>query len=600
MTLPTMTDEELQRLISVSRFKAPATAWIRGANMLEIYTGEVTANNVVICGDRIAYVGAKEPAVDPATQVIDADGLILVPGYIEPHAHSFQVYNPRTLSEYALSRGTTALLHDNLPFFLQLKQEEMEALMEALSVMPIKNFWWARLDPQVGESELADRFTEERVRRTLRNKAVLQAGELTYWKELIDGDRTMVARMREASASGKRIETHNPGASVETLNAVAAAGATGCHESINADEVMRRLRLGYYATLRHSSIRPDLRALVKGLLEAGCRYWDRLMLTTDGSPPFFLESGFTDECIRIAIEEGVEPADAYRMASLNPAVYYGMDRELGGISPGRIADIVFLEDLRNPTPVKVMANGRIAAAQGKLTEPLPKVEWSRYGVGAYEMMEPTVQAEWFEVSASSSTDSEAPKTPVIELVNAAITRSRSEALPVVGEIVHLPDSGGYMYVSLLQRQGEWITTGIIKGFGEFDALASTYSLSGDLVILGRKPARMAEAANSVLAQQGGICLIQNGERAFDLPLPLLGTMSLLDMDTLIAETGRFFNVMRDAGYAFADPIYSLLFMSATHLPKVRLTSKGVINVNDGSVLLPSRPLRETMGSRSKE
>ncbi len=224
-------------------------------------------------------------------------------------------------------------------------------------------------------------FTVDRVRRMLRNPSVLQAGELTYWKEAINGDPSMIARMREARLAGKRIETHNPGASVETLNAVAAAGATGCHESITAEEVMRRLRLGYYATLRHSSIRPDLGELIKGLLNTGCRYWDRMMLTTDGSPPFFLAEGFTDACIRIAIDAGLDPVDAYRMASLNPAVYYGLDQDLGGISPGRIADIVFLEDLRNPTPVKVMANGRIAAERGMLTASFPEVEWSRYGIG---------------------------------------------------------------------------------------------------------------------------------------------------------------------------------------------------------------------------
>ncbi|GGG25874.1 putative adenine deaminase YerA [Paenibacillus abyssi] len=580
-----MTEEKLAALIAVSRFKAPATAWIRGAKVLQLYTGELLEQHVVLYDDRIAYVGEKEPMTDSNTHIIEAEHFILTAGYIEPHAHSFQMYNPRTLGEYALARGTTVLLHDNLPFFLQLQQQEMEELIEALAVMPIKNFWWARLDPQVGEAEMTRKFEPDRVKRTLHNPAVLQAGELTYWKELIDGDPSMIALMLEARRAGKRIETHNPGASVETLNAVAAAGATGCHESINAEEVMRRLRLGYYATLRHSSIRPDLAELVKGLLALGCSSWDRMMLTTDGSPPFFLGTGFIDDCIRIAIEAGLDPVAAYRMASLNPAVYYGLDQELGGISPGRIADIVFLEDLRNPTPVKVMAGGRIVAEQSTLKSPFPEVEWSRYGIGASAMMKPVVQPEWFEVSAINE------RVPVIELANAVITRNRPEKLPLNDGKVQLSELPGYLYVALLHRHGEWITTGVMKGFGEFDALACTYSLSGDLVILGRDPVQMAKAANHVLEHQGGICLLHNGELRFDLALPLLGTMSTLKMEELIDETGRFFNLMREGGYLFADPIYSLLFISATHLPKVRLTSKGVLNVGDGSILLPSRRLK---------
>jgi adenine deaminase len=243
-TLQNLTPEKLSKLISVSRFTSPATTWIRGAKVLQIYTGEISQLHVVLSEDRIAYVGEKEPFIDSSTEIIDAQDFTLVPGYIEPHAHSFQIYNPQTLCEFALAHGTTSLLHDNLPFFLQLQQHEMEGLIQALQDMPIKNFWWARLDPQVSESDLAQQFTPERIQRMLQNPAVLQAGELTYWKELIDGDPSMIARMWESRQAGKRIETHNPGASIETLNAVAAAGATGCHESINAEEVMRRIRLG--------------------------------------------------------------------------------------------------------------------------------------------------------------------------------------------------------------------------------------------------------------------------------------------------------------------------------------------------------------------
>ncbi|SDI93228.1 adenine deaminase C-terminal domain-containing protein [Paenibacillus naphthalenovorans] len=584
-TLRHFTEEKLSELISVSRFRAPATAWIKEAHILNLYTGEWSKQNVVLFEDRIAYVGEKEPLTDANTQIIEAQGYTLVPGYIEPHAHSFHMYNPRSLGEYALARGTTTILHDNISFFLQLQQHEFEGLIEALEGMPVKNFWWARLDPNVREKEMQRQFTADRVRRMLRNPSVLQAGELTYWKEAINGDPSMIARMREARLAGKRIETHNPGASVETLNAVAAAGATGCHESITAEEVMRRLRLGYYATLRHSSIRPDLGELIKGLLNTGCRYWDRMMLTTDGSPPFFLAEGFTDACIRIAIDAGLDPVDAYRMASLNPAVYYGLDQDLGGISPGRIADIVFLEDLRNPTPVKVMANGRIAAERGMLTASFPEVEWSRYGIVPLAVMDPCVQPEWFEVYCAED------KIPVIELVNAVITHNRLERLTVIDGKVRLTDSPGYVYVSLLDRRGEWITVGVMKGFGEVDALASTYSLTGDLIVLGRDPVQMARAANHVLAGQGGICVVHQGDMRFDLSLPLLGTMSLLDMDALIAETSRLLELLRESGFGFADPIYSLEFLSSTHLPKVRLTSQGVININNGEILIPSRPLR---------
>lgn len=583
-TIHSLSREKLARMIAVSRMQEPATTWIRGAQVLNVYTGEVLPQNVVLCEDRIAYVGEKQPLVDPDTKIVEADGFTLVPGYIEPHAHSFQIYNPLTLGEFALVRGATTLLHDNLVFFVNLTEPEQDALWTTLSRMPVKNFWWCRLDPQVSHAGMIRMFTPERLKRILQHPLVLQAGELTFWKELMEGDEAMLSRMWEARRSGKRIETHNPGASAETLNAVAAAGVTGCHESINAEEVMRRLRLGYYATLRYSSIRPDLPDLITGLLALNCQHWDRMMLTTDGSPPFFLSSGFLDACVRVAIDAGLAPALAYRMVSLNPAVYYRLDQDLGGIAPGRIADILFLEDLRNPTPVHVMANGRMVVQNQALAVPFPAIQWGQLGMDGLSMMEPKVTPEWFEVTAPGDA------FPVIEMFNAVITRLRREALPVRQGKVQLPQKPGYVYVSLLHRQGEWITTGVIKGFADVDALACSYTLSGDLVILGRDPVQMAQAANHVLAQRGGICVWKQGELAFDLPLPLLGMMSTLPVSQLIRETGRLVELLRQSGYSFADPIYSLLFLSATHLPKVRLTSQGICTINDGRILYPARSL----------
>ncbi len=108
---------------------------------------------------------------------------------------------------------------------------------------------------------------------------------------------------------------------------------------------------------------------------------------------------------------------------------------------------------------------------------------------------------------------------MIELVNAVITHNRLERLTVIDGKVRLTDSPGYVYVSLLDRRGEWITVGVMKGFGEVDALASTYSLTGDLIVLGRDPVQMARAANHVLAGQGGICVVHQGDMRFDLSLP---------------------------------------------------------------------------------
>jgi len=575
-----LSEQKWNDFVEVSLLRKAATTWIKNANYFNIYTGETMEGNIALYEDRIAYVGSKEPKADDHTIVINAADYTLVPGYIEPHSHPFQIYNPLTWIDYSLTCGTTTMMHDSLLFFLNAPQEKMEKFFQDLQASPVKNFWWARLDSQTPSPELEAKVPLQRTLQTLQHPQVIQAGELTAFKRMLDGEPLLRERMYWAYDSGKRIEAHNPGSSVETLNAMMAAGATCCHESITTDEVMRRLRLGLYASLRNSSIRPDLPELLQGLLKLERVPWDRLMMTTDGSPPFFYEQGTVDHLIKIALDCGVPAWEAYRMVTLNPAVYYGLDRDLGGIAPGRVADILFLKDLHHPTPVQVMANGKLV----EKGESAVQVDWSSYGIEGVPAADWKAEADWFRVEARGD-------FPVGEMMNAVIIRQRDETLPEKDGSIDLTDKPDYLYVALVDRAGKWITTGIVKGFGDVEALASTYTVSQDLFVLGRDPQEMAAAVNRVMEMGGGICLREKNESLFKLGLPLLGGMSEKGMAELIDETGQFLRLLQERGYQHEDPIYSLFFFSAIHLPVIRFTRDGIYSTKQNKILVPSRPLR---------
>lgn len=583
-----LTEQGLRKLIDVAQGKVAATTFIHHGTVLNVHTGELLEQNVALADNRVAYVGPSEVMVTGTTNVIDASDLVLVPGYIEPHAHSFQIYNPESLSGYALRRGTTTMLHDNLPFFLNMEPSQLEQFLEKMWEFPVKNFWWCRLDPQV-QGGLEEKFDSAYLEWMMNHPLVLQAGEFTDWKRLLDGSKALLHRVWQAKRVNKRIETHNPGSSIDTLNAVAAAGITACHESISGEDVLRRVRLGYYAALRHSSIRPDLPALIRELLASKTLHWDKTYFTTDGSPPFYLEHGFIDYCIQLAIEAGLEPAWAYRMASHHAAVYYRLDSELGAISPGRLADILFLEDLRNPRPIDVMADGKMYVKNGELVESLPKVEWERYGIGPLATMAAGVQPNWFRLPDEVPHVGQAT-LPVITYINTVITRSSFEEFEVGNGHARLQGHQDVMYAALLHRNGEWVTNGLVRGLGVLDALAATNTLSGDIVVLGTDWHQMALAANRVLQRGGGISVYDAGHEVYHLPLPLFGLMSREPMDTLIRETRTFVELMQHYGYQYDDPIYSLLFLGATHLPSIRMTPRGVFDMKRQEILIaPVQP-----------
>ena len=174
----------------------------------------------------------------------------------------------------------------------------------------------------------------------------------------------------------KKLKDIYPGASERTLTRMRLLGTDGDHEAMTVEEVESRLLHGYAVTLRHSSIRPDLPHLLKGIVDKELDVFDHLMMTTDGSTPSFHIDGVMDKCIRVALEAGVPPIDAYLMASYNVARYYDMTDLHGIIATGRYATLNFLKDEFNPVPTDVLSKGVWLKRDGESTEPFPAIDWS--------------------------------------------------------------------------------------------------------------------------------------------------------------------------------------------------------------------------------
>ena len=216
--------------------------------------------------------------------------------------------------------------------------------MDELKELPFAFYWWARFDSQTELENEEELFTSKTIGEWIERPDVIMGGELTGWPRLLSGDDQMLYWMQQAKATGMKIEGHFPGASERTLARMRLLGADGDHESMTIEEVERRILHGYAVTLRHSSIRPDLPILLKGILEKDLHIFDHLMMTTDGATPSFHADGVMDKCIQVALDAGVNPIDAYLMASFNVAKYYNLSNLHGVIATGRFATLNFLED----------------------------------------------------------------------------------------------------------------------------------------------------------------------------------------------------------------------------------------------------------------
>jgi adenine deaminase len=566
-----VTIAERRRLTDVARGAAPADLYVRGASLLNVYTGEIYPAAVAVKGERIAYVGPRDDMVGPRTRVVDAKTQVLVPGYIDPHVHPATLTTPAALARFILPLGTTTVVADTLQFWELGGLAAFRAVADALLASPLRFYWMLRPHAQSRAPGEWRRFEPRALARAMAHPRALAIGEVTRWPDAWRGDPELLRRL--AVARGARVEGHTAGASADKIAAIAAAGFTSDHEPITAAEVLDRARQGIAVMLRESSLRPDLSGLLDALKTAPALA-SRLMLTCDGSMPAFVRAhGFVDHLIRVALERGVPPIDAYRMATLNPATYYGLDADLGGVAPGRYADICLLEDLAAPRPLTVIARGKVIAAGGRLLGRVPEPPWRRVFTSAAARLAVgwRVRPADFELPAR-------PRYPVISLSSAVITRLEERAM-----------ADGDLHAALLDRRGRWVAPGVVARFAErLDGFAATISTDFNILALGRRPAAMARAVNRLLDLHGGIVLVEGDRVVWELPLPLGGIMTSGSLDEVAGREDELRRLLVERGYPYHEPLYTLFFLAADFLPVVRLSPRGVWDVKRSRILLPSR------------
>ncbi|MBW2358592.1 MAG: adenine deaminase [Deltaproteobacteria bacterium] len=548
--------------------KDTADIFLTGSTVLNVYSGELLKTNIGIKGERIWYVGPSREMVAEHTRLLDMSHKIMVPGYIDPHFHPWFVYNPISFGQKACSQGITTLFCDNLIFYMLMGVDLFEKFIDALSNMPIKYFWFCRAVPQTPMATEDKLFSIKNLERLLKNPLVQSLGEITRWPEVIRGNPEIMEIIRHTKTLKKRVDSHTAGAKYEQLVVLSRLGVESCHEAINAEEVLDRLRLGLHVMLRESSLRQDLADLLRVIKENRV-LTDRIMLTTDASTPsFYQESGSINHVLEIAIKEGIDPIAAYRMVTINPAVY--------------------LEDLVHPTPEMVISKGRITAKNGSLIEPFPRVDWEIFFPSAsFSKRRWSAESHFFEIRSSRKRI----MLPTIKLINPVITRTEWVEFGTKDGLLCLNEKDEFCYLALINRDGEWVTNGIIKGFGDgVEGIASSFNTAAEILAIGCSPAAMSTAVNRILEMKGGIVAVENGQIAYEFPMPLGGLMSDAPMKQLAQKDREFKEFLCSRGYPFHDPLYTLIFLPNDFLPDVRINYQGVVDIRKDKVLWPRRDL----------
>ncbi len=558
---------------------------LENCSLVNVYTREILPEiQIAISQDRIAYVGQNAShAKGRKTVVIDLEKKYVTPGFADPHIHIDQFVSPTEFAKKSLLCGVTSLFADSIDIVSTCGFRGFREFIKMTSGLPMRFFHvipgGLPVDRKFSHVKTLS-FTEEKL--ALKMSDVIGLGELFSWTKVTSRDSKTMRILSKALDNDCVINGHTAGASGKKLNAYVASGILSCHEPTNFDQVLKRLRLGMWLMIREGSIRRDLKEIIPLVLSNGT-YIDRLMFCSDGLDPIDITKfGHIDHCIRESVKLGLNQIDAISMASKNCFDYYNLGKDLGGIAPGKLADILVFDDITKMKPKKIFVGGRLVVSNGTIVSKIKRHAIPKWATKTVKLKKFT------EDNFSIKSSSDLVNVNVINLKTEIITEKVNESLTVKdGNVLPSPDKDVCKVAAFDRTFGSTKhTVGFLKNFGaQIGAFASTWNFhENNLIIIGTNEKDMVIAANSLIETQGGMIVVNEGKILSALPLQLAGIISTDNFENVLENFVKLNAILTDAGCKFKKPHLVPLFLPFLALPDIRILSTGLVDVKSRSVL----------------
>lgn len=559
---------ELKNLISIARGKKKADLVLKNCSIINVLTSEVIEGDIAIYNGKIAgignYTGGEE---------IDLEGKFVSPGFIDGHVHiESSMTSPSQFAKAIVPRGTTTIIADpheianvkgidGIKYILEDSKElPLDVYIMLPSCVPATPF----------ENSGADLKAED-LKELIDHKRVLGLGEMMNYPGVMNGDEEVLDKI--LIAENKKIDGHGPLIEGKELNAYIAAGISTEHECSTVEEMKNRLRLGMYILIREGSAAKNLKELIKGVNKENLSRC--LFCTDDKHPEDILKDGHINYNIKLAIEEGIEPIDAIKMATINGAECYGL-KNRGAIAPGYIADLVILDNLENFNILKVFKNGEIV---GENYEPLFKAS----PVSTLEVKNSV------NIKKVTLTDLDielkSDKANIIKLLSHSLFTEKVEREVKVKDGKFVFGKEDILKVAVIERHNGTgnIGLGLVENFGLIGgAIASTIAHdSHNLIVIGDNDEDIRKAVEEIERIGGGITIVSKGEVLKSLPLEIAGLMSESSLEKVNEDLKEMLHIAYRKLHVNRkiEPFMTLSFIALPVIPEIKITDLGLFDVN---------------------
>jgi len=561
-----MTRDDLKRRIDQAQGAGAADLVVKHVRMLDIVTGEIVRTDIAICGDLIVgtydhdYRGIEE---------IDGSGYVAVPGFIDTHVHpESTLVLPDQFDRLLLNRGTTTAIADPHEIANVLGTPGLEYFIQAAAGLAMDlRINLASCVPATPLETSGARLDAAALVALRDHPQVLGLAEFMNFPGVLAKVDEVLDKL--VAFQDRSIDGHAPLLGGRALNAYLSCGIRNCHESTGLAEAGEKLRKGMQVLIRDGSVTKDVHALAPLIDIAHSPFLS--FCTDDRTPLHIVEDGHLDHLIRIAIAEGRPAHAVYRAATWSAANHFGL-RDRGILAPGRLADIVLLDDLETCAVAKVIRKGRLVTPATFENRRLP----APVGYGSIKRA-PVVPAD-FRVPCQG------PTGPVIGLRHDQIvTDALRLTLPYRDGHRHSDPAQDVAKVAVLERHGKNgnIGRGFVQGFGlTGGAIASSIGHDAhNIIVVGQDDADMALAVNRLITLQGGFVAAREGSILAELALPIAGLMSDQPAEAVEAALRSLRAAVRAMGCPLSEPFVQMAFLPLSVIPHLKITDHGLIDVD---------------------
>ena len=558
----------LKEKIRIASGDGMADLLIKNGRVVDVFSGQIEKRDVAVFGGMIIGFGNYQ-----AREIIDVKNDFLCPGLIDGHVHieSSMV----TLPEFAravLPNGTTSVVIDPHEIANVLGQEGIHFMAESAKGIPLNVFIMVpSCVPATPMETSGATLKAADLKPLLKEPWAIGLAEMMNFPGVIFRNPEVLKKIE--TAKGKRIDGHAPMLSGKGLYAYLTAGIRSDHECTTPKEAMEKLKNGMRIMIREGTTARNLRSLTPLVHSKNSRRF--FFVTDDRHPKELLEEGHIDSMMRQAIRWGLDPILAIQMATLNAAEYFRLD-DLGAIAPGYRADLVSFDHLGRFQAKKVFKDGKLAAENGNALFPPVRRRKNPKLKGSVRIKPLKKDALLLRSNQSLA--------KIIQLIpDQIVTRKVMKRVLLKNGVAYPNVKEDIQKIAVVERHKATGNVGIgfVQGFGlKKGAIASSVAHdSHNIVLVGTNDADMLKAVEVIESLKGGLAAVSDGKVLASLPLPIAGLMSEAPVSQVNLQLESLHRVAKTLGCKIPDPFMTLSFLSLPVIPELKLTDKGLVDVN---------------------